>query len=84
MRCLFVQSLKTTLVYFSRLGKRLKSAQRKRGPCTDPCGKQARVCDRKGIFKTTPKILKMGFGGEKRAMGRKKKKGASDCFETLY
>lgn len=40
----------------------------------------------KGIFKTTPKILKIEFEGEKRGTGRKKKKkeGASDCFETLY
>lgn len=82
MSCLFVQSLKTTLVYFSRLRERLKSEQRKRGPCTDPYGKQAYVCvTEKGIFKTTPKILEMGFG---EGGNEKKIEGASNCFETLY
>lgn len=46
VRCLFVQSLRTMLVYFSRLGEGLQSAQRKRGPCANSCGKQACVCAR--------------------------------------
>lgn len=30
------------------------------------------MCVRKGIFRITPKILKMGFGGEKGRSGKRK------------